>query len=234
MLIKPKPLYQQVFFITQATSRIGLATVRLAIDQGAKVFMVDRNEDELQIIQDEMRLKNFPTAYAVADVAEIDQVQIAADHCLVTFGRIDTWVNTSESKLYGRLLETDETDAKRLFDTNFWGVVNGCKVAVPLLTKNGGTIINVACDSSQESLPIQGIYLASQQAVKCYTDALRKELSALKVPVSIKFINSGTINAVAKMTLKNAVGSLREMGKWNLRKRFFSRSTKSSHKEHTI
>ncbi|MBA2406070.1 MAG: SDR family NAD(P)-dependent oxidoreductase, partial [Bdellovibrionales bacterium] len=96
MSVKQKPLNQQVIFIAGATSAIGLATVMMAVAQGAKVFMVARHENELQKIQDEMRIKNYATAYALADLGEVDQVQYAADVCLSTFGTIDTWINNDE------------------------------------------------------------------------------------------------------------------------------------------
>lgn len=236
MSIQLKPIDQQVLFITGATSGIGLATVRMAVEKGAKVFMVARHEEELQKIQDEMRLNNYETAYAVADVAEIDQLQIAADHCLRTFGTIDTWINNAGFSVYARLLETTEAEARRIFDTNFWGVVNGSKVASDILKKSGGAIINIGSVLSEVSLPIQGIYSASKYAVKGFTNSLRNELLADKAPVSVSLIMPGAIDTpfadsvkaqakgptqtppvyhpdvVARMILKCAEKPLRELG----------------------
>lgn len=191
---KLKPLHQQVIVITGATSGIGLSTVRMATEKGAKVFMLARNEEELQRLQDEMRQKGFSTAYGVVDVAEFDQVQDAAEHCLTTFGRIDTWINNAGVFIYSKLLETTDEEARRLFDTNFWGVVNGCKVAVPFMRSEGGVLINVGSVLSEVALPIQGIYSASKHAVKAYSDALRRELMADSIPVSISLIKPGAID----------------------------------------
>jgi short-subunit dehydrogenase len=191
---KLKPLHKQVLFITGATSGIGLATLRQAVEQGAKVFMTARNEDELQRIQDEMRNKGYETAYSVVDVAEQDQLQFAVDQCVTTFGRIDTFVNNAGISIYGKLLETDSDEAKRLFDTNFWGVVNGCKVAVPAMRERGGTIINIGSVLSNVALPIQGLYSASKHAVKAYTDALRRELMGDKIPLQITLVMPSAID----------------------------------------
>jgi short-subunit dehydrogenase len=236
MSIELKPINQQVIFITGATSGIGLATVRMAVDQGAKVFMVARNEDELQNIQTEMRLSDLPTAYAVADVAEIDQLQLAADHCIETFGRIDTWINNAGISVYGKLLDTSDEEAKRMFDTNFWGVVNGCKLASDLMRMEGGAIINIGSSFSEISLPLQGVYSASKHAVRSYTDSLREELLAENAPISVSLVKPGAIDSphtlhatshigesvhalpvyhpdvVAKMILKCATTQIRELG----------------------
>lgn len=236
MAIKLKPLHQQVLFITGATSGIGLATVHRAVEQGAKVFMVARNEEELQRIQDDMRHKGYDTAFAVVDVAEQDQLQFAVDQCVSTFGGIDTFVNNAGISIYGKVLDTTIDEAKRLFDTNFWGVVNGCKVAVPVLKISGGVLINIGSVLSNVALPIQGLYSASKHAVKGYTDALRRELLAEKAPIQVTLIMPSAIDTpypeharshigepmhtppvyaadvVAKAILKCAVKPTRELG----------------------
>lgn len=236
MSLTLKPLHEQVIFITGATSGIGLATVHRAVELGAKVFMAARNEDELQRIQDEMRNNGYETAYAVLDVAEEDQIQYAVDQCINTFGRIDTFVNNAGISIYSKLLDTDIEEAKRLFDTNFWGVVNGCKVAVRAMRDSGGAIINIGSVLSNVALPIQGVYSASKHAVKGYTDALRRELMAEKAPIQVTLIMPSAIDTpypeharshigepmhtapvysaevVAKAILKCAVKPTRELG----------------------
>lgn len=194
MSLKLKPLHKQVLFITGATSGIGLATVRLAVNEGAKVFMVARNEEDLQHIQDEMRKKGYETAYAIADVSDEEQVRSAADHCIETFGRIDTFINNAGISIYAKAIETDDEEARRLFDTNFWGVVNGCKVAVPYMKEKGGVIINVGSVLSYIGLPVQGLYSASKHAVRGYTDALRREILSEKLPIQITLIVPSSID----------------------------------------
>lgn len=236
MAMKLKPLHQQVIFITGATSGIGLATVHRAVEQGAKVFMAARSEEELQSLQDQMRNNGYETAYAVVDVAEEDQLQFAADQCISTFGHIDTFVNNAGISIYSKIMDTDIEEAKRLFDTNFWGVVNGCKVAVTAMRNRGGVIINIGSVLSNISLPIQGLYSASKHAVKGYTDALRRELMAEKIPLQVTLIMPSAIdtpypeharshigepvhtppvyspNVVAEAILKCAVKPTRELG----------------------
>ena len=61
-------------YVTEIEPGKTLPAFRMAVDEGAKVFMIARNEDELQKIQDEMRRKNEDTAYAVADVGDLRPV----------------------------------------------------------------------------------------------------------------------------------------------------------------
>jgi short-subunit dehydrogenase len=111
------------------------------------------------------------------------------------FGRIDTWINNAGVSIYGRLEEVSEADSRKLFDTNFWGVVNGSLAALPHLRKQGGALINVGSEVSDAVVPLQGMYSASKHAVKGFTDALRIEVEELdKAPVSITLIQPTAVD----------------------------------------
>jgi short-subunit dehydrogenase len=206
MVPQLKPISEQVIAITGATSGIGLATARLAAGRGARVFMIARNEDELQILQDEFHGQGFETAFAVADVAEFDQLMFAADQCVRTFGTIDTWVNNAGITIYAKVLDTTEEEARRLFDTNFWGVLNGCKVALPYLNLNGGVLINVGSVLSKVAIPIQGIYSASKFAVKGLTDALRRELLEENSRVSVSLVLPSAVDTPYTQHARSHIG----------------------------
>ena len=85
-------------------------------------------------------------------------------------------------------------DFKRLFDTNFWGVVNGSRLAVEFLRERGGALINVGSEVSDHAIPLQGMYSASKHAVKGFTDSLRMELEADKLPISVTLIKPTAIH----------------------------------------
>jgi len=208
MVIKTKPLHQQVLFITGASSGIGLSTVHLAVEQGCKVFMVSRNEIALQDIQDEMRNKGYDTAFAVCDVAEIDQLTMAVEHCLKTFGRIDTFINNAGVTLFSDILETSIDEARRLIDTNFWGVVNGCKLATEAMKEHGGVIINIGSVLTRRVFPHQPFYLISKRAIKDFTLYFMDEIKSLELPISVVLISPGSINTPLANNARSHLGDL--------------------------
>jgi short-subunit dehydrogenase len=171
-----KPISEQVIVITGASSGIGLATALEAARQGAKVVLAARSQLTLLDIVDRIEEAGGQAAAVVADVSRREDVQRIADAALAKFGRVDTWVNNAGVSAYGRLEQTDIGDARRIFDVNFWGVVHGSMVALPLLRQTGGALVNVGSEVSEAVAPLQGIYSASKHAVKGYTDALRIEL----------------------------------------------------------
>lgn len=184
-----KPLDEQVVVITGASSGIGLATAILAAERGAKLVLSARSEETLEEVIAEIRAEGGEAIAVAADVSARSQVERLAGEAIDRFGRIDTWVNNAGVSIYGRLEEVTEDDSRRLFDTNFWGVVNGSLAALPHLRENGGALINVGSEVSEAIVPLQGMYSASKHAVKGFTDALRVEVQELdEAPVSITLV----------------------------------------------
>jgi short-subunit dehydrogenase len=192
---KPKRLRDQVVVITGASSGIGLATARLAARRGARVVLTSRNERDLRTATEEINARGRGRAiHVVADVAlpeDLDRVAVAA---VAEFGGFDTWVNNAGVSIYGKLTDVPMEDKKRLFDTNFWGVVNGCRAAVRHFTRRGGTIINIGSVVSDRAIPLQGMYSASKHAVRGYTDALRMELEHDRLPITVTLVKPASIN----------------------------------------
>ena len=192
--MKVKKLKDQVLVITGASSGIGLATAEMAVERGARVVMAARSGEELREIAGRLNRYDRRAAYVAADVAEERDVHRIAETAIAEFGGFDTWVNNAGVSVYGRLTEVPMADKRRVFDTNFWGVVHGCKVAVEHLRQRGGTIINVGSIVSEFAIPLQGIYSASKHAVKGYTDALRMELEEENVPIQVTLVKPGAID----------------------------------------
>jgi len=190
-----KPLDQQVIVITGASSGIGLATVEAAAKQGARLVLAARSGQALQEICQKINDAGGKAVYVIADVGRREQVEHVAEVALQKFGRIDTWINDAGGSIYGRLDEVSDEDNRRLFDTNFWGVVYGSLAALPHLKTNGGALINVGSEVSEAVVPLQGMYSASKHAVKGLTDALRVEIEEIDgAPVSITLIQPTAVN----------------------------------------
>jgi short-subunit dehydrogenase len=194
---------EQVMVITGASSGIGLATGRLAASRGAKVVLAARDEAELQAVVAEISARGGEAIAVGADVANAEDVERIAERAMGTFGRIDTWVNNAGVSIYGKLVDVPLDDQRRLFETNFWGLVHGCRTAVRYMRTTGGVLINVGSIVSDRAVPLQGIYSASKHAVKAYTDTLRMELEHDHVPVSVTLVKPGAIDTPYYQHAKN-------------------------------
>ena len=203
MNVKLKPLASQVIVITGASSGIGLTTARMAARRGAKLVAVARNDDALRQLVQELSQEGREAIYVAGDVASEEDMRHVAHAAVERFGRIDTWVNNAGVSIFGRSEDVTLEDQRRLFDTNFWGVVNGSLAALPYLRSRGGALINLGSEVSEVAVPLQGIYSASKHAVKGYTDALRIELEAERAPVSVTLIRPAAVDTMFVLHARN-------------------------------
>ena len=203
MKIHLKRVPDQVIVITGATSGIGLATARSAAKRGASVVLNARAEEDLRIVAAEIAEMGAQVAYSAGDVADIEVVRQLAATAIREFGRIDTWVNNAGVSIYGLLEEVSISDARRLFDTNYWGMVQGSLVALEHLKSAGGALINVGSELSETVIPLQGHYNASKHALKGFTETLRLELEKEAAPVSVTLVEPSAIDTPYPEHAKN-------------------------------
>ncbi|MDT5062636.1 MAG: hypothetical protein QOH63_3095 [Acidobacteriota bacterium] len=203
MGVQLKKLNEQTIVITGASSGIGLVTARMAARQGARLVLAARSEDALRKLTGEIKAEGGEAVYTVADVSREEDVRRIADAALQHFGGFDTWVNNAGVSIYGRVLDVSMEDHRQLFETNYWGLVHGSRVAAEHLRLSGGAIVNVGSSLSDRSIPLQGTYCASKHAVKGYTDALRMELEEENAPISVTLIKPSAIDTPYKDHAKN-------------------------------
>ncbi len=203
MKFRLKKLADQVMVITGATSGIGLTTARRAARRGARLVLVARNEDALKQLTFELSKRGCEAIYVVADVGIEEDVRRVAQAAIARFGGFDTWVNNAGISIFGRNEDVSLNDQRRLFQTNFWGVVHGSLVAVEHLKQHGGALINLGSEVSDRALPLQGIYSASKHAVKGFTDSLRVELEEEGAPISVTLVKPAAVDTMFVQHAKN-------------------------------
>jgi short-subunit dehydrogenase len=142
-------------------------------------------------------------SYVVADVASPRDVEAIAEHAVEKYGGFDTWINDAGVGIYGRLTETPISDARRLFDTNYWGTVHGSLVAAEYLRERGGAIINIGSIESDVAIPLHGHYSASKHAIKGFTETLRLELEKDEVPVVVTLVKPAAMDTPFTLNTRN-------------------------------
>src|SRR4051794_29374648 len=207
MRVHLKPVEDQIIVITGATSGIGLATAKMAARRGARLVLVGRDEKALRDIETEIRRDGGEAIFVVADVADEEAMMAVAETALREFGGFDTWVNNAGVSIYGKVEETSMEDHHRVFDTNYWGVVIGSRIAATHLRRHGGALINIGSVLSDRAIPLQTAYCASKHAVKGFTDGLRMELEADGAPVSVTLIKPGAIDTMFEEHARSLTGS---------------------------
>ena len=202
--MKLKPLNEQVVVIVGASSGIGRETALRCAERGAKVVVAARDEVGLASLVGEIAAAGGQATSVVCDVADYAQVEAVAAAAKAAFGRIDTWVNVAAAAVYASFEETTPDEFRRVMDVNFMGQVHGFMAALPHLRKEGrGALIAITSVEALVSLPLHSAYAASKHAVEGVVDALRRELMAEGVPISVTSIKPATINTPFFNTARN-------------------------------
>ena len=206
MFIKLKPLPEQTIVITGASSGIGRVTAVQAARRGARVMMSGRDAGSLRTVAEEIVTQGGTALFLAGDVGRAEDMEALADLAVREFGGFDTWVNNAGVAMFSRLEETVEADARRLFDTNFWGTLHGSLAALKVLKARGGALINVGSIAGDFGVPVQGLYSASKHAVRAFTDTLRMELEAEGAPVSVTLVKPAAVATPIIGHLGNTTG----------------------------
>lgn len=209
-----KALEDQVVVLTGASSGIGLATAHRLAGRGARLVLVARNEAALGDLAAAIESAGGQALVVVADVGDRDAVADVRARAVERFGRIDTWINDAGVAIYGATTDVPWEDQRRLFDTNYWGVVAGSLEAVAQFRAQrasgataAGKLVNVGSVLSDRAMIFQGPYSASKHAVKGFTDTLRMELEEADEAVSVTLIKPGAIDTSYMEHAKNYMDS---------------------------
>ncbi|WP_062228727.1 SDR family oxidoreductase [Aureimonas frigidaquae] len=209
MHVRLKPLNRQTIVITGATSGIGLATARAAAAAGARLILVARNADALRQVEDEIRAKGGNAVHVVADVADAEAFAKVSTVAQDAFGGFDTFVNNAGVGVYCELMDLPLDEHRRLFETNYWGVVHGSRLAVEHFRKRpgGGALINIGSINSELPIPLLSAYSATKHAVKGFTEALRMELWKEGAPVAVTLVKPSGIGTPFPQHARNHLDS---------------------------
>ncbi|MGO4594561.1 SDR family NAD(P)-dependent oxidoreductase [Leifsonia sp. 2TAF2] len=174
---------EQTWFITGSSRGFGRALVVAALQAGDRVAATARRPEQLDDLVAEYGDRILPLALDVTDPSRAAEALREASE---RFGRIDVIVNNAGYANVSPIETTDDTDFRTQFETNFWGVYNVSKAAIPLLRAQGGGLIIQFSSVGGRVGGSPGI--ASYQAAKFAIDGFSRVLRAETAPFGVKVL----------------------------------------------
>ncbi|MGP0584833.1 oxidoreductase [Paenibacillus timonensis] len=173
----------KVWLITGSSRGFGRSLAEAVLTNGDRLVATARNTEQLADLADrygdQVRLVQL-------DVNNYDQAEAAIKAAFETFGKLDVLVNNAG---YGNVSSIEETameDFRAQVETNFWGVVNVTKAALPLLREQGhGHIIQFSSIGGRIGAPGLAPYQAAKWAVEGFSEVLVKEVQPLGIKVTL-------------------------------------------------
>jgi NAD(P)-dependent dehydrogenase (short-subunit alcohol dehydrogenase family) len=160
-------------FITGGANGIGKATVEQLLDHGHDVIVFDIDENALQDLPADV------TAYH-GDVSDEKRVQEVVGQ--ETF---DVLINCAGYQEQGAIEDMTMDAVEKQFETNFFGLLNVIRTAMPMLRDRNGRVINISSLAGKTTGPFWGVYSASKHAVEAASNALRMEVNEFGVDVVV-------------------------------------------------
>ena len=174
---------KQVWFVTGSSRGFGRALVRAALEAGDLVAATARRPGQLADLNAEYGDSIHPIALDVTDPAAAAS---AIAEARGRFGRLDVIVNNAGYANVAPIETTDDQDFRAQFETNFWGVYNVSKAAIPVLREQASGLIMQFSSTGGRVGGSPGI--ASYQAAKFAIDGFSRVLQAETAPFGVKVI----------------------------------------------
>ena len=175
---------EPVLVITGASSGIGAATARRAIEFGNRVVLAARSEDALGALADELGGEEKALA-ARCDVTSWEDQQALVATALEAYGRLDAYFANAGFGAKRGFLEESVEHWKSMIDTNVLGAALSIRASLPHFRRqNHGHMILTSSIAGRRALP-GSLYSCTKHAVTAMGEALRQEVSDTDIKVTL-------------------------------------------------
>lgn len=172
----------KTWLITGCSSGFGRRLALAAAGRGDRVIATARNVEAIR----EMA-RSFPDHMIALplDVTDVASASAAIAKAIGAFGHIDILVNNAGYGLFGAIEEGAPEEYRPMFEVNVFGLIETTRVALPILRRNGGTIVNLSSSAGIAGHGGAGYYNAAKFAVEGLSEALADELTPFGIRVII-------------------------------------------------
>ncbi len=215
-------LQDKVAIITGGASGIGAATAKLFVEEGAKVVLVDLNEEKGKAFEAELKNAGAEALFIKANVTNEEEVASIYKTTIDTFGKVDILFNNAG---IGRVTPTEElsyAEWRNTVNVDLDAVFLMAQAAIKeMLKTEGGTIVNTASMYGWVGSPGSAAYNASKGGVINLTRSLALEYATRGIRVNALcpgFIDTPIIpeeskSALRQITPMQRLGQADEMAK---------------------
>lgn len=170
------------WLITGCSTGFGREIARAALETGHSVVVTARRSAAVQDFVQEFGERAIVVSL---DVTDSDQIAAAVKAAEDAFGGIDVLVNNAGHGYLAAVEEGDDAEVRRLFDTNYFGVVDMIKAVLPSMrARKSGHIVNISSMTGLVANPPNAYYSSTKFALEALTEALAAEVKPLGIKVT--------------------------------------------------
>ena len=175
----------KVGVVIGGTSGIGRAIARGMAEAGADIVPTSRRMEQVEAAARDIEERGRRSLRITSDVSDRSSLQRVLDESVKAFGKVDILVNSAGRTKRAPTLDFSEEDWSDILETNLTGTLRACQVfGRHMLSREYGSIINIASLSTFVALYEVAAYSASKAAVASLTKSLAIEWSPHGVRVN--------------------------------------------------
>ena len=181
-----------VALVTGASSGIGEAAARALAAQGAVVSLVARRKDRLAALAKELTHAGARALVIEADVTDREQADEAVQRTVTALGRLDTVINNAGVMFLGPVEGAPVEEWEQMVQVNILGLLYIAHAALPHLIhaatgapRRVADLVNISSVAGRVPRAGSGVYNLTKHGVGAFSEALRQEVTARHVRVSL-------------------------------------------------
>ena len=164
--------------VTGGAKGIGWGIAKIFVQEGAKVVVVDWDEENGKKTADELNKAGGEAIFVKCDVSSEDQVNAMIDKTLKAFGQVDVLVNNAGVGVYKAFMDATNADWDRALNVNLKGQVFCSRGVVPHMQEKGkGAIVNISSVHAFQTVNGVAPYATSKGGVYALTHAMAIDLA---------------------------------------------------------
>ncbi len=206
--------------VTGASSGIGKAMALELAGQGCNLAICAKSRmDALQDTARAITGMGVKASVHQVDMGDRTQGEQLAKEAINQHNQVDILVNNAGVGLVAPIEKMEYEDFEWVMQTNFWGMVYGTKVFLPILkARPEAAIANISSAWGFWAFPVQSAYTASKFAIRGFTEALTQEMTGSNVSVSLVMPGGVRTDIAKNSRFKASLGPVK--GEQNLIKFF--------------
>lgn len=194
----------KVAFITGGSRGIGQGVAKKLAAEGAKVAIIDINEEALHETEKELKDQGYEILAKQADVTDAQQVETVMEETVEKFGSLDILVNNAGIIRDNLLFKMTDNDWQQVMDVHLKGAFYASRAAQKyMVDQKYGRIINVSSTSALGNRG-QANYATAKAGIQGFTKTLAIELG--KFGITVNAVAPGFIETEMTKEIARRVG----------------------------
>jgi len=181
-------LKNKLVLITGASSGIGRDTAKIFAKAGARVILIARNIENLNLVKEEIIQKGGKAYIYPLDISEIESVKKVANLIKKEHGVPDIIINNAGSGKWKFVDETEYEEVHQYMAVPYYGAFYITKAFLPeMLERNSGHIVNITSYAGFVAFSGATAYIVARKAMLGFHEALSADLRLTNIKTSLAY-----------------------------------------------